>query len=73
VNLWIVTMWLDLSCEDCGCSNLSEALEFAEALKSDYRGRISYLSITNPDETVEIVVGFEVGEMRTLHHFAQTA
>jgi hypothetical protein len=41
VDLWLVMMWLDSSCEDCRCSNLSEALEFAEALRSDYQGRIS--------------------------------
>ena len=52
---WLVRMWLDSSCEECFCSTQDEALEFARALMNDYQERLSWLSITNPDRTFEVV------------------
>ena len=73
MNLWFVTVVLDSICEECPCSSGAEALEFADALRSDYQGRISYLSITSPDETVELVIAPGVGNKPKFHPFSQTA
>jgi hypothetical protein len=42
---WLVRAWLDSSCEECFCSTQEDALDFAEALMSDYQGRISHVAI----------------------------
>jgi hypothetical protein len=57
VKEWLLTMWLDDSCYECHCSTRRAALQFADALIGDYQARVSYLSITDPGGTEDIVVG----------------
>ena len=53
---WVLTTWFDWSCEECLCSTRRDALDFAHSLVNDYQNRISYLSITQPDGAVEVVI-----------------
>jgi hypothetical protein len=54
---WSLTMWLDAACYECHCSTRRAALQFANALIRDYQAKVSYLSITDPSGTEDVVVG----------------
>jgi hypothetical protein len=53
---WLVTMWLDSSCEEFTYATQRRALDVANALMDDYHGRLSALYITRPNGTVDFIV-----------------